>query len=168
MGIKRTEWRAGRCRRQSLRPLLPRELQSRTASLFQKMQIAAGLRTSGRADVDRLLLHAASQTTFAGVQCQGMDRSQLPLRGSSGIAPDSLLGLALVPDTAIDHKILCFHDIVNDMAADLMACYYIQYPSWPVNSNDRGNTCSREVSSSSNERSRHLSSCCCRVVLAHV
>ena len=61
-----------------------------------------------------------------GFSANGMDRSQLPLRGSSGIAPDSLLGLALVPDTAIDHKILCFHDSVNDMAADLMACYYIQ------------------------------------------
>ena len=31
---------------------------------------------------------------------------------------------------------------VNDMAADLMACYYIQYPGSGVSSNDRGNTCS--------------------------
>jgi hypothetical protein len=28
----------------------------------------------------------------------------------------------------MDHKILCFYDIVNGMAADLSACYYIQYP----------------------------------------
>jgi ATP-dependent Lhr-like helicase len=28
----------------------------------------------------------------------------------------------------MDHKILCFYRSVNDMAADLMACYYIQYP----------------------------------------
>jgi ATP-dependent helicase Lhr and Lhr-like helicase len=28
----------------------------------------------------------------------------------------------------MSHKILCFYDSVNDMAADLMACYYIQYP----------------------------------------
>src|ERR1700674_94040 len=90
---------------------------------------------------------------FQGFSANGIVRSQLPLRGSSGIAPDSLLGLALVPGTAIDHKILCFYDGVNDIAADLMACYYIQYP------------CFR---SSSNERSRHLSPCSCRVVLAHV
>jgi hypothetical protein len=64
---------------------------------------------------------------FEQVQCQWHVRSQLPLRGSSGIAPDSLLGLAVVPDTATDHKVWCFYDGVNGVAADLIACYYIQY-----------------------------------------
>jgi hypothetical protein len=41
------------------------------------------------------------------IQCFSILRSQLPLRGSSGISPDSLLGPADVPGTAMDHKILC-------------------------------------------------------------
>jgi hypothetical protein len=27
----------------------------------------------------------------------------------------------------MEHKIWCFYGSVNDMAADFMACYYIQY-----------------------------------------
>jgi hypothetical protein len=30
----------------------------------------------------------------------------------------------------MDHKVLCFYDSVNDMAADLVACYYIQSPGF--------------------------------------
>ena len=57
-----------------------------------RVQIAAGLRTSGQGrSIGLCLLHAASQTPFQGFSANGMDRSQLPLRGSSGFAPDSLL-----------------------------------------------------------------------------
>ena len=145
---------AGRTsRRRSLRPLLPREPQSRTASPYPVDADRGRSSDFWARPMIGLLLHAASQTPFDGAQCQWHFRSQLPLRGSSGIAPDSLLGLAFGPDTAMNHKILCFRDSVNDIATDLMACYYIQYPPFR---------------SSSNERSRHLSSCCCRVVLAHL
>jgi hypothetical protein len=34
----------------------------------------------------------------------------------------------------MSHKILCFYDCVNDMAGEVMACYYIQYSLlfWPI------------------------------------
>src|SRR5579859_4238460 len=59
---------------------------------------------------------------FQRLSVQGMGRSQLPLRGSPGFAPDSLLGLADGPGTATEHKILCFYDNVKPV------WLYIQYP----------------------------------------
>ena len=85
-------------------------------------RIAAGLRTDGHsAGVGRFLPHAASQTgdlrrQFSAV---GVFRSHLPLRGSSGFSPDSLLGPALVLDTAMGHKILCLWGLVNYVYAAL-------------------------------------------------
>jgi hypothetical protein len=63
----------------------------------------------------RFLLHAASRTVDLRLRfsANGMVRSHLPLRGSSGFAPDSLLGPAFVPDTAMRHKIWCFGPVVN-------------------------------------------------------
>jgi hypothetical protein len=34
----------------------------------------------------------------------------------------------------MDHKIWCFCDSVNGMAADLTACYYIQYHGFQAHS----------------------------------
>src|ERR1700722_10972232 len=81
------------------------------------MQIAEGLWTSGRGRCDRPPTQMPLPKPLDGFSANGIFRSQLPLRGSSGIAPDSLLGLGVVPGTAMDHKILCFYHIVNDMAA---------------------------------------------------
>ena len=99
-------------RTRAFRSLLPRELQSRTTSLARR--IAAGLRTYGRAaHSSRFLLQAASQTFR--FSANGLVRSHLPLRGSSGFTPDSLLGPAFVLDTAIWHNIWCFGSVVNPM-----------------------------------------------------
>jgi len=48
-------------------------------------------------------------------------RSHSPLRGSSGFEPDSLLGPAHVPDTAMKHKILCLRAPVNPVGIDVAA-----------------------------------------------
>ena len=68
---------------------------SKATSTPHGMPIAAGLRTSGRgptnsADSYCMPLPDPKGLSFEN-QCQGMVRSQLPLRGSSGFAPDSLL-----------------------------------------------------------------------------
>ena len=73
----------------------------------------------------RFLPHAASRTGDLRRQFSAVSvfRSHLPLRGSSGFSPDSLLGPALVPDTAMGHKILCLGDCVNYVyAATQLGC----------------------------------------------
>ena len=69
----------------------------------------------------RFLPHAASRTGDLRRQFSAFSvfRSHLPLRGSSGFSPDSLLGPALVPDTAMGHKILCLWGLVNYVYAAL-------------------------------------------------
>jgi hypothetical protein len=91
------------------------------------MQIAAGLRTSGHGRTIGLLLQAASQTPFDGFSANGLGSFPVIAAGQLRNCTGFPLNLAVVPDTATGHKILCFYDGVNDMAADLTACYYIQY-----------------------------------------
>jgi len=67
----------------------------------------------------RFLMHAASR--FDGghrFSAIGMVCSHLPLRGSSGFAPDSLLAQHYVSGAAMGHKIWCFSTVVNGTAAD--------------------------------------------------
>jgi hypothetical protein len=94
-----------------------RESSKAEQHLLVKTQIAAGLRASGlEADeIGRFYCMPLPEPPFRlTLSAVGMVRSQLPLRGSSGFAPDSLLVLAFGPGTAMDHKILCFCDSVNE------------------------------------------------------
>jgi hypothetical protein len=87
-----------------------------------RTRIAAGLRTYGLSAISgRFLPHAASRGGDLRRQFSAVSvfRSHLPLRGSSGFAPDSLLGPAFVPDTAMTHKIWCLARVVNYVYAAL-------------------------------------------------
>jgi hypothetical protein len=87
------------------------------------MWIAAGLRTHGLAAHDEPVPTTSRfpNMTFVSSVPMAQVRSHSPLRGSSGFSPDSLLGPAHVPDTAIDHKILCLGAGVNPVGIGVEA-----------------------------------------------
>jgi hypothetical protein len=102
----------------TLRLLLPRELTCRTArrgvcSFAAPLEACRLRQVFGLLGFGVTVLHHRFPSPKKAAQCANMVRSQLPLRGNSGITPDSLLGLADVPDTAMDHKILCLSPFVN-------------------------------------------------------
>jgi hypothetical protein len=80
-------------------------------------------------DVGRFLLHAASRPADScrRTSANGIVRSHLPLRGSSGLTPDSLLGLAHVVGTAIRHKIWCFNRRVNVSPTSALASQAVSF-----------------------------------------
>jgi hypothetical protein len=81
------------------------------------MPIAAGLRTSGRAAKMWPVVYwmPLPNREHSRISANGIVRSQLPLRGSSGFEPDSILGLVVVLDTATGHKIWGLVGKVNDL-----------------------------------------------------